>query len=355
MAIIDALSGPAAKAAFASTAFISLAPNFILFCLPGYSAGDGSTSIWLSLGQSMAAGGLLGDVFLHTLDESSNEATGIWVLGGFTFFLLSDLLIRTIQEETGGHHHHAHSSTGTDHRSNNELSENGTAKRDPLENTYIPTNRSAIILSIAGDALHNFTDGLAIGASYSMAQHGGAPSATFWHLLTNHTRGGLATLSILIHEVPHELGDFCTLVRAGYSTRQAIVTQLYTAVAAFLGTATAIVVAEEAWAEERLIWITAGGFLYLAGTTLLPEVLADERIFDSENKNTTSKRWLRFAQWLAFCVGISCLYVVALLEGVEQTSDRVSHGHHHHGEHRVHHDHHSHQHAEVTNHGDGEL
>ena len=352
MAITDVLSSPAAIAAFASTAFISLAPNIILFFLPGYDAGDGSASIWLSLGQSMAAGGLLGDVFLHTLDESSKEATGIWVLGGFTFFLLSDLLIRTIQEETGGHQHNHHQ-VHTSHGANNELSENGTAKSDPFQSTDIPTNRSAIILSIAGDALHNFTDGLAIGASYSMAQHSGTQSATFWYLLTNHTRGGLATLSILIHEVPHELGDFCTLVRAGYSTQQAIVTQLYTAVAAFLGTATAIVVSEEVWAEERLIWITAGGFLYLAGTTLLPQVLADERICDSESKSTTSKRWLRFAQWLSFCVGILCLYVVAVLEDGEHTLDHgsSSHHHHHHGDHRVDHDHH----GEMTNHGHGEL
>ena len=343
MAIRDALSNPAAIAAFASTAFISLAPNIILFFMPGYGTGSGSTSTWLSLGQAMAAGGLLGDVFLHTLHESAAEATGIWVLGGFTFFLMSDLVIRTIQEEMGGgHSHHTH---GHGHKQ-----ENGTTTLDPKSHM----NRSAIILSIAGDALHNFTDGLAIGASYSMAQHGNIQSATVWHLLTNHTRGGLATVSILFHEIPHELGDFCTLVRAGYSTRQAIATQLYTAVAAFLGTATAIVVSEEAWSQERLIWITAGGFLYLAGTTLLPEVLADEGICESNCKS--SKRWFRFAQLLAFCIGILFLYMVAVLEDDEHFSDQGSqtHHHHNHGHHHAHLDHQS-QNREVTHHDHNEL
>jgi len=313
--------------------------------MPGYGAGGGSTSIWLTLGQSMAAGGLLGDVFLHTLEETSSKATGVWILGGFTFFLMSDLLIRSIQEETG---------TGHSHNHHQECSENGSAKSDSVGAQHIHMNRSAIILSIAGDALHNFTDGLAIGASYSMAQHGrssATQTATLWQLLTSHKRGGLATLSILFHEVPHELGDFCTLVRAGYSTRQAVMTQLYTAVAAFIGTAIAIVVSEEAWAEEQLILITAGGFLYLAGTTILPEVLSDEGIRGRESK--TSKRWLRFAQLIAFCFGIFFLYMVAVLEEAEHGSADGTHSHHHH-HHGGHHHHHHHL-SEVTDHDHPEL
>jgi len=292
--------------------------------MPGYAAGGGSTSIWLSLGQSMAAGGLLGDVFLHTLAESSNEATGVWLLAGFTFFLTSDLLIRSLQE-VGAHSHGEHQ---------HAPGENGTAKSQDtaMHHTQVFNNKSTIILSIAGDALHNFTDGLAIGASYSMAQYSdnSVHAATLWHLLTNHTRGGLATMSILFHEVPHELGDFCTLVRAGYSTRQAVLTQLYTAVAAFCGTAIAVVVSEEDWAEERLLWITAGGFLYLAGTTILPEVLSEEGMCQ-HTTSKSSRRWFRLAQLVAFCIGISFLYMVAVLEEAEHSGNSShSHKHHHH-------------------------
>jgi len=342
MTIAQLLSSPAALAAFASTALISLVPNFILIMMPQYEGG-GSTSIWLSLGQSMAAGGLLGDVFLHTLAERSSEATGIWVLVGFTFFLASDLLIRSLHAEQkggGAHHSHNHSHQNT----TTEIRENGAVKSETpsIREQHNHLNRSAIILSIAGDSLHNFTDGLAIGASYSMQQDSSVQVATLWHLLRNHSRGGLATLSILFHEVPHELGDFCTLVRAGYSKREALVAQFYTAVAAFCGTATAIVVSEEAWAEERLLWITAGGFLYLAGTTILPEVLSEEGVGESSTC-TSKRRWFRFAQLLAFCLGISFLYMVALLEEAEDSSSDPFHGHHHH---RHHHAHDQHGHGE---------
>lgn len=138
-------------------------------------------------------------------------------------------------------------------------------------------------------------------------------------------------------------GDFCTLVRAGYSTRQAIAAQLLTAVAAVAGTATAIAVSHEAWAEERLLWGTAGGFLYLAGTTILPQVLADDG--RSQNLTRTSRRCLRMAQFAAFCSGILLLSVVDVLGGEHH---HVDHGHEHdHGHavasrndnHRAHHKH----------------
>jgi zinc transporter ZupT len=103
--------------------------------------------------------------------------------------------------------------------------------------------------------------------------------------------------------------------------------QLFTAIAAFAGTATAIAVSSEAWAEERLLWITAGGFLYLAGTTMLPEVLAD----DGKGENG---RFFRLAQLAAFCTGILFLSWVDALSGDH-------HGHGHNDDHS-HHDHHDH-------------
>jgi zinc transporter ZupT len=94
--------------------------------------------------------------------------------------------------------------------------------------------------------------------------------------------------------------------------------QLWTAVAAFAGTATAIAVSSEAWAEVRLLWITAGGFLYLAASTILPEVL---------QAGEDGKSSIRMAQLAAFCSGIFFLYVVALMEEADEGGD---HNHHHH-------------------------
>ena len=60
-------------------------------------------------------------------------------------------------------------------------------------------------LNLAADFTHNFTDGLAIGASY----------------LAGHNIGIITTITILLHEVPHEIGDFAILVKSGCSKRKA--------------------------------------------------------------------------------------------------------------------------------------
>lgn len=64
--------------------------------------------------------------------------------------------------------------------------------------------RIAGYLNLAADFAHNFTDGLAIGASF----------------LAGQTVGVITTITILLHEVPHEIGDFAILVQSGCSKRK---------------------------------------------------------------------------------------------------------------------------------------
>ena len=59
-------------------------------------------------------------------------------------------------------------------------------------------------LNLAADFTHNFTDGLAIGASF----------------LVNKNLGFITTITILLHEVPHEIGDFAILIQSGCSKRK---------------------------------------------------------------------------------------------------------------------------------------
>lgn len=122
-------------------------------------------------------------------------------------------------------------------------------------------------------------------------------------------------------------GDFCTLVRAGYSTRQAIMAQLFTAVAAFIGTATAIVISAENTMEEPIILFTAGGFLYLAGTTILPEVLDDEG--GAQDGSKQAGGLVRFSKLVAFCVGILFLSLVDWMNG-DIHDHHSTPGHHEH-------------------------
>jgi zinc transporter ZupT len=132
------------------------------------------------------------------------------------------------------------------------------------------------------------------------------------------SQSGFSCLNLAVAS-PLVSGDFCTLVRAGYSTNQAILAQLFTAVAAFIGTATAIAISADSRMEEPIILFTTGGFIYLAGTTILPEVLNEEDHGHHESKH--SGGLLRFAKLIAFCVGILFLSMVDWLNDDD---------HHHH-------------------------
>lgn len=77
-------------------------------------------------------------------------------------------------------------------------------------------------LNLAADFTHNFTDGLAIGASF----------------LVSRNLGIITTLTILLHEVPHEIGDFAILVQSGCNKRKVSATCNTVLRSFFIGTCT---------------------------------------------------------------------------------------------------------------------
>jgi solute carrier family 39 (zinc transporter), member 7 len=151
--------------------------------------------------------GLLGDVFLHTLPEAFESASSnadhqfaLFILGGFSLFLVVDMIMRTLDHSNHDHHHH--------HHSNGMVT---PADKQPKEHTV---RASMIALNVGADVLHNFTDGLAIGATFALSDHGRTATsltvASIWSLLLS--RGGLMTLSVLCHEIPHELGTHTLVI-----------------------------------------------------------------------------------------------------------------------------------------------
>lgn len=87
-----------------------------------------------------------------------------------------------------------------------------------------------LILQVAGylnlmaNSIDNFTHGLAVGGSFLISPRVGA----------------LTTFAILVHEVPHEVGDFAILLRAGFTRWDAAKAQLCTASAGIVGALTAV-------------------------------------------------------------------------------------------------------------------
>jgi zinc transporter 7 len=345
----------AIAAAFISTGIISLAPNVLLFLFPnsGSSCHDTGGRTILSMGQALAVGGLLGDVFLHTLPDcfadsldgkndpiSGFESIGLRVILGFCTFFALDIFVRSLEEQGGGGHSHGH------HHSNEKDN-----KKDRSSRPWQCFFSSAVLLNLLGDALHNFTDGLAIGATFCVYQMPNSqPNTSFISWTASafsllKSKGGLASISVFLHEIPHELGDFATLVRAGLTRNMAIGCQFLTALAAFLGTAFGLFSGDviEGMGHDVLLPFTAGGlwllwkrfgtacqyvclpnfffsmlypgFLYLACTTILPDVL-----------ETDVSAVMRLLQVGCFLLGIGFMYLVAELEAMEETKSSDADG-----------------------------
>ncbi|ESO86765.1 hypothetical protein LOTGIDRAFT_220274 [Lottia gigantea] len=113
---------------------------------------------------------------------------------------------------------------------------------------------------ILGDGIHNFSDGLAIGAAFA-----------------NSITGGISTsIAVLCHELPHEIGDFAVLLRAGMNMRQAVMYNCVSSILCFIGMLIGVVLGN---INEASLWIFAcvgGMFLYIALVDMLPEMTSVE-------------------------------------------------------------------------------
>ena len=142
-------------------------------------------------------------------------------------------------------------------------------------------------MNLAADFTHNFTDGLAIGASF----------------LVSRNVGLITTLTIFLHEIPHEIGDFAILVQSGCTKRKAMSLQLVTAVGALAGCVCGLLA--EGLGTAASAWIlpfTAGGFIYIATVSVIPELLQESSIGQS------------IKEILALLVGVSLMVLIGLAE-----------------------------------------
>ncbi|KAL5292744.1 SLC39A6 family protein [Megaselia abdita] len=120
-----------------------------------------------------------------------------------------------------------------------------------------PGSLSAVAwMIILGDGLHNFTDGMAIGAAFA-----------------ENLAGGFSTsLAVFCHELPHELGDFAILIKAGMSIRSAIYYNILSSVLSFIGLFVGILFGQSQSAAQWMFAAAAGMFIYIALVDMMPEM-----------------------------------------------------------------------------------
>lgn len=117
----------------------------------------------------------------------------------------------------------------------------------------MPSSSRMVIL---GDAVHNFADGLAVGAAFSLS-----------------LAAGLSTsLAVLCHELPHEVGDFALLLSQGMSARTAMFYNIVSSVFAALGLLVGLLLGSQEGLSSWLLSATVGVFLYVALVSMMTEL-----------------------------------------------------------------------------------
>lgn len=186
----------------------------------------------------LAVGALFGDALIHLIPEALESgigevAAGIAVMAGILLFFALEKFL---------YWHHCHGE--------HEECEDTLALHD-----HAPKHLGALILS--ADFIHNAIDGVIIGASFLVSKEVGIAT----------------TLAVIFHEIPQEIADFGLLIHAGWSRGKAFLWNFFSALSAFFGVGIVLFVGERV---ENLVPLaaafTAGAFIYIAGSDLVPEL-----------------------------------------------------------------------------------
>ncbi|XP_064423226.1 zinc transporter ZIP13 isoform X1 [Latimeria chalumnae] len=255
---------------------------------------------------SFAIGGLLGDVFLHLLPEAwaySSRLTaggeqshqlqkllGLWVIGGIVAFLTLEKMFLGYDSEEEPVQEKQQlmvcskplSGIPNGMCSSEEFSliknrktvakvktySNGPTAQHKAQHRQQEKMKISGYLNLLANCIDNFTHGLAVAGSF----------------LVSKKVGFLTTLAILLHEIPHEVGDFAILLRAGFDRWSAAKMQLLTALGGVLGACFAMCSQSSKGTGDTVVWIlpfTSGGFLYIALVNVVPDLLQETHLRNS--------------------------------------------------------------------------
>jgi zinc and cadmium transporter len=112
-------------------------------------------------------------------------------------------------------------------------------------------------MNLIGDGIHNFIDGLVIVVAF----------------LTSTSLGFIVTITILFHEIPQEIADFSVLIYGGFKKTKALFFNFASALTAVAGAVVGFLISSGIEQFTTfLLPFAAGGFIYIAGSDLIPEL-----------------------------------------------------------------------------------
>lgn len=208
---------------------------------------------------SFSVGALLGDVFIHLLPDVVEK-------NGFTLYISAYVILGIITSFVIEKILHWR------HRQNAKTSK---------------SHRPFAVMNLFGDAVHNFIDGLIIGASY----------------VAGFAVGIASTIAVVLHEIPQEIGDYGVLLHGGFTKNRALFFNFLTALTAVIGAIFSLMLnAKTNNMTTFLLPFAAGNFIYIAGSDLIPELHKEVSL----KKNTY--------QFVALLFGVMVMLLLLFLE-----------------------------------------
>ncbi|HUV54624.1 MAG TPA: ZIP family metal transporter [Candidatus Krumholzibacteriaceae bacterium] len=191
----------------------------VLFVLVAYSAGT-------------ILGAALFDLLPEAVELVDEAHVFPIIAGGFVFFLFLERVIYW-------YHGHGHEY------------EHGDEK----------VTKGFAYLNLIGDFIHNFIDGMIIAAGF----------------INGFVVGLTTAIAVLFHELPQEMGDYGILVYAGIERKRALFLNFLAAVSVIIGGVFgSLFIASVEELSGWMVAFSAGAFLFLSASELIPEMLKEE-------------------------------------------------------------------------------
>ncbi|XP_054550070.1 zinc transporter ZIP6 isoform X2 [Talpa occidentalis] len=220
-----------------------------------------------------------GPLFSHLSSQNIEESTyfdstwkGLTALGGLYFMFLVEHLLTLIKQFKDKK------------KKNQKKPENDDDVEIKKQLSKYESQLSTNEEKVEADDRAAFTEGLSSGLSTSVA--------------------------VFCHELPHELGDFAVLLKAGMTVKQAVLYNALSAMLAYLGMATGIFIGH--YAENVSMWIfalTAGLFMYVALVDMVPEMLHNDA------SDHGCSRWgYFFLQNAGILLGFGIMLLISIFE-----------------------------------------
>lgn len=212
----------------------ALLPAAVVLFIP-----DARRQQWMPYLLSFATGTMLAAALIglipEALERASPHGVGISILAGLVlFFCLEWTVIWRHSHGDDGHDGHDHA---------------------PGHTHLLPQKTGTLIL--IGDAVHNFGDGIAVGAA----------------CVASPGLGFVAALAVLGHEVPQEISDFSILLSSGFSRWRAFLWNTLSGLATVVGALVAF--AGLGYVEGIVpyaLGVAAASFLYIGLSDLVPSL-----------------------------------------------------------------------------------